>query len=174
MPRTWRELVLGQDDPDDPAAFVARRFVEDVVTGVGRPVLLVPRAGEIKTIGENVFIAWDHSREATRAVADALPILRRERFVEIATVERHRYEQASSGIDISAYLSRQGVRASFSSMPRIREENTGMTLVSKANDVHADLLVAGAYAHSRGLERVLGGMTRTLLEMSTLPVLLLH
>lgn len=63
-------IVLGQDDPDDPAAFVARHFVEDVVMGVGRPVLLVPRAGDIRTIGENVVIAWDDSREAARAVAD--------------------------------------------------------------------------------------------------------
>ncbi|WP_250441652.1 universal stress protein [Caballeronia sp. AZ1_KS37] len=167
-------LVLGQDDPDDSGAFVARHFIEDVVFGSGRPVLLVPRAGDIKTIGENVAIAWDDSREAARAVADALPILHRARFVEVMTVERNRDEQAPAGIEISAYLHRQGVRASFSSTPRLRGENTGMTLIDRANSVHADLLVAGAYAHSRGLEHVLGGVTRTLLETSTLPVLLSH
>ncbi|SAK94008.1 universal stress protein [Caballeronia ptereochthonis] len=167
-------IVLGQDDPDDPAAFVALHFVEDVVISVGRPVLIVPRAGDIPTFGENVLIGWDDSREAARAVFDALPILRRARFIEVATVERHRYEEAPAGIEISAYLDRQGVRASFSSTPRIRGENTGMTLVDKASSAHADLLVAGAYAHSRGLERVLGGVTRALLEMSPLPVLLSH
>ncbi|BCQ28539.1 hypothetical protein NK8_67290 (plasmid) [Caballeronia sp. NK8] len=167
-------IVLGQDDPDDPAAFVARHFVEDVVMGVGRPVLLVPRAGDIRTIGENVVIAWDDSREAARAVADALPLLHLARFVEIMTVERRRNEEAPAGIEISAYLDRQGVRASFSSTPRIHGENTGMTLTDRANSVHANMLVAGAYAHSRGLEIVLGGVTRTLHEMSTLPVLLSH
>ncbi|MFM0323469.1 universal stress protein [Caballeronia glebae] len=167
-------VVLGQDDPDDPGAFIARQFVEDVVMGLGRPALLVPRSGDIKTLGESVVIAWDDSREAARAVADALPILRRARFVEIMTVERHRDEKSPLGIEISAYLDRQGVSASFSSTPRIRGENTGLTLMDRANSVHADMLVAGAYAHSRGLERVLGGVTRTLLETSTLPFLLSH
>jgi nucleotide-binding universal stress UspA family protein len=167
-------ILLGQEDADDSEAFVARRFVEDIVFASGRPVLLIPRAGEMKTIGENVAVAWDDSREAARAVADALPILRRARFVEVMTVERHRDEQAPAGIEIAAYLDRQGVRASFSSTPRLHGENTGMTLIERANSVHADMLVAGAYAHSRGLEHVLGGVTRTLLETSTLPVLLSH
>jgi nucleotide-binding universal stress UspA family protein len=112
--------------------------------------------------------------KAARAVADALPILRRARFVEIMTVERHRDIQAPAGIEISAYLDRQGIRASFSSTPRVSGESTGMTLIDKANRVHADMLVAGAYAHSRGLERVLGGVTNNLLQVSTLPVLLSH
>lgn len=167
-------IVLGQDDVEDSGAFIARDFVEDVVLASGRPVLLVPRAGDIETIGENVAIAWDDSREAARAVADALPILHRARFVEVMTVERNRDEQAPAGIEISAYLDRQGVRASFSSTPRLHGEKTGMTLIDRANSVHADMLVAGAYVHSRGLEQVLGGVTRTLLETSTLPVLLSH
>lgn len=167
-------IVLGQDDPQDPAAFIARRFVEDTVMGAGRPVLIVPRAGDIKTIGENVVLAWDDSREAARAVADALPILRRARVVEVVTVERHKDDNAPAGIDIAACLERQGVRAGFSSTPRIRGGGTGFTLLDRASSVHADMLVAGAYAHSRGLERVLGGVTRTLLEGSALPVLLSH
>ncbi|SAK60401.1 UspA domain-containing protein [Caballeronia temeraria] len=167
-------IVLGQDDPDDATAFVVRNFVEDVVIGAGRPVLLVPRAGDIRTVGENVVIAWDDSREAARAVADALPVLRRARFIEIVTVERNKDVQAPAGIDISAYLDRQGVRASFASTPRSRGQSTGMTLLDRANAVHADLLVAGAYAHARGLERVLGGVTRNILQLSTLPVLLSH
>ncbi|MFM0136374.1 universal stress protein [Caballeronia grimmiae] len=167
-------VVLGQDDPADPAAFIARHFVEDVVLSAGRPVLLVPRSGDFRTIGENVVIAWDDSREAARAVADALPILRRARFVEIMTIERHRDIQSPAGIEISAYLDRQGVRASFSSTPRLSGESTGMTLIDRANGVHADMLVAGAYAHSRGLERILGGVTNNFLQVSTLPVLLSH
>ncbi|WP_250456073.1 universal stress protein [Caballeronia sp. ATUFL_M2_KS44] len=167
-------IVLGQDDPQDPAAFIARHFVEDTVMSAGRPVLIVPRAGDIETIGENVVLAWDDSREAARAVADALPILRRARVVEVVTVERHKNENAPAGIDIAAWLDRQGVRAGFSSTPRIRGGGTGFTLLDRASSVHADMLVAGAYAHSRGLERVLGGVSRTLLEGSALPVLLSH
>ena len=167
-------LVLGQDDPGDPAAFVARGFVEDAVMNAGRPVLVVPRSTDIRGAGENIVIAWDDSREAARAVADALPLLQRARFVETVTVERHKDEQAPAGIDIFAYLDRQRVRSSFVSVPRLRGANTGMTLLDRANSAHADMLVAGAYAHWRGLERVLGGVTRTLLEGSTMPVLLSH
>jgi nucleotide-binding universal stress UspA family protein len=165
-------LVLGQNDPDDPAAFVARHFVEDVVMASGRPAVIVPRSEPIKTFGENVLIAWDDSREAARALADALPVLQRARFVEVVSVERHRDDEAPAGIEVSAYLELHGVRASFSSMQRSVGLGAGATLLAKANDVRADLLVMGAYAHSRGVERVLGGVTRTMLESATLPVLM--
>jgi len=167
-------LVLGQDDPDDPAAFVARGFVEETVLQAGRPVLLVPRSADIRGVADNIVIAWDDSREAARAVADALPLLQRARFVEIVTVERHKNEQAPAGIDISAYLDRQRVRASFVSMPRLRGDSTGLTLLDRANSVHTDMLVTGAFAHWRGLERVLGGVTRTLVEGTTMPLLFSH
>ncbi|SAK95509.1 universal stress protein family protein [Caballeronia arationis] len=167
-------LVLGQEDHDDPAAFVAKHFVEDVVTASGRPAVIVPRSGQIRTFGENVLVAWDDSREAARALADALPLLERARFVEVVSVERHHDDQAPAGIDVAAYLERHKVRASFSSMPRGSGLGTGATMLAKANDVHADLLVMGAYAHSRGFERVLGGVTRTMLESATLPVLMSH
>ncbi|WP_277182919.1 universal stress protein [Caballeronia sp. BR00000012568055] len=167
-------LVLGHDNSDEQSEHVSRRMIEDVVIGVGRPVLVMPRAGIVKILGDNVVLAWDDSREAARAVADALPILRSARFVEVMTIERHRDEDTPAGIDISAYLDRQGVRASFSSTPRLSGLNTGMTLINRASSVHANLIVAGAYAHARGLERVLGGVTRSLLEGSILPVLFSH
>jgi nucleotide-binding universal stress UspA family protein len=64
------------------------------------------------------------------------------------------------------------VRASFSSVPRVAGVNTGATLLNKASDLHADLPVLGAYGHTRALERVLGGVTRTMLEPTTAPVLM--
>lgn len=167
-------LVLGQEDREDPASIVARHFVADVVTSVGRPALILPHSGHIKTFGDNILVAWDDSREAARALADALPLLRLARFVEVVSVERHRNDERPAGIDVAAYLERHNVRASFSSMPRMAGVGTGATLLNKACDVHADLLVTGAYAHSRGFERVLGGVTRTMLESMTVPVLMSH
>jgi nucleotide-binding universal stress UspA family protein len=70
-------LVLGQVDPDDRLTYVARNFVEDVVMGSGRPAIVVPYAGDVRTLGENVLIGWDGGREAARAVADAVPLLTR-------------------------------------------------------------------------------------------------
>ncbi|TGN94250.1 universal stress protein [Burkholderia sp. USMB20] len=169
-------LVLGQEDPDDRLTYVARHFVEDVVMGSGRPALVVPYAGDVRTLGENVLIGWDGGREAARALADALPLLARARFVNVETVTRGQPDpdKTPAGVDVAAYLERHGIRASFSSTPRERPVSVGATLLNRATDLHADLLVMGLYSHARMHERVLGGATRTILETMTVPVLLSH
>lgn len=173
-------LVLGQQDPNDPASFVAPHFVGDLVLGAGRPALVVPYAGDVRTLGENVLVAWDGSREAARAAADAMPLLQRARHVGVEIV-RHRAQHdgqqqadAPEGIDVAAWLDAHGVRASFSTTPHHIGVGTGATLLNRASDLHADLLVTGAYGHARARERVFGGVTRTMLESMTVPVLMSH
>lgn len=165
-------VIASQEDPDDPDSHVARDFIEDLVMEAGRPVIVLPHASRIASFGQNVVIGWDGSREAARAVVDALPLLKRARFVTVSTVEKHPNPDEPSGIDISGYLERQGVRAGFTSTQRISGMSTGATLLDQCSAVHADLLVMGAYAHARALERVLGGVTRTLLQTMTTPVLM--
>ncbi|ABX19560.1 universal stress protein [Burkholderia multivorans] len=169
-------LVLGQEDPDDRMTYVARHFVEDVVMGSGRPAIVVPYAGDVRTIGENVVIGWDGGREAARALADALPLLARARFVNVETVSHGHPDpdKTPAGVDVAAYLERHGIRASFSTTPRDRSVGVGATLLNRVTDLHADLLVMGLYSHARMHERVLGGATRTILEAMTVPVLLSH
>jgi nucleotide-binding universal stress UspA family protein len=168
-------LVLGQPDSHDPAAYVDRHFVGEVVLGAGRPALVIPRAGAVPTLGENVLVAWDGSREASRAIADAMPLLERARFVGVDLVETSRNHESGPGvIDVAAWLEAHGVRASFSTTPRLGLAGTGATLLNRVSDLHADLLVMGAYAHSRARERVWGGVTRTMLESMTVPVLMAH
>ncbi|MET3555008.1 universal stress protein [Burkholderia sp. 567] len=169
-------LVLGQENPDDRMTFVARHFVEDVVMGSGRPAIVVPYAGDVRTLGENVLIGWDGGREAARATADALPLLTRARFVHVETVTRGHPDpdETPAGVDVAAYLERHGIRASFSTTPRERSVSVGAMLLNRVTDVHADLLVMGLYSHARMHERVLGGATRTILEAMTVPVLLSH
>jgi nucleotide-binding universal stress UspA family protein len=70
-------LILGQQDPADQAAYIARHFLEDMLMGSGRPMILLPYAGRTEHFGETVLVAWDGGRAAARAVADALPILQR-------------------------------------------------------------------------------------------------
>ena len=166
--------IVGQQDPDDQAAYIARDFVEDLVMTAGRPVIILPYAGRVASFGENVVVAWDGSREAARALADALPILKRARFVTVTTVGKHPDRDEPAGFDVSGYLERHGVRAGFASIPRTSGVSTGATLLNQLSDVHADLLVMGAYAHARARERVLGGVTHTLLETMTVPVLMSH
>ncbi|KVU74721.1 universal stress protein [Burkholderia ubonensis] len=169
-------LVLGQPDPHDRMTYVASHFVEDVVMASGRPAIVVPYAGRVRTLGENVLIGWDGGREAARAVADAMPLLMRARFVNVETVARKRPDpdKTPAGVDVAAYLERHGVRASFSTTPREGDLGSGATLLNRASDLHADLIVMGAYSHTRMHERVLGGATRTILETMTVPVLMSH
>jgi nucleotide-binding universal stress UspA family protein len=171
-------LVLGQHDREDPAAQTANEFVTDLVMTAARPAIVVPHSGAFPEFAQNILIAWDGSREAARAVSDALPLLRRARCVSIEVVAaRHgakREHAEEETIVAAAWLDLHGVSASFHECPRDAEVVTGAALLSRASDLHADLLVAGAYAHSRINERILGGVTRTLLEAMTIPVLMSH
>lgn len=165
-------IVMGQEDPEDQASFIARDFIADVVMTSGCPVVVLPYAGHIASFGENAVIAWDGSREAARALADALPILKRARFVTVCTVEKHLDTEAPVGSDVSAFLARHGIQAALTSIPRVAGVSTSATLLNLASDQHADLLIMGAYGHSRARERVLGGVTYALLETMTVPILM--
>jgi nucleotide-binding universal stress UspA family protein len=179
-------LILGQRDPENPASYVARHFIEDLLMESGRPALVLPYAGKVAaSVGENVVIAWDGSREAARALSDSLPLIKRARFVTIESVGRHGNDSGNrngnapqneppAAIDVSAFLERHGIRASFSTTPAVAGVSTGATLLNRVTDLHADLLVMGAFGHPRAQERVLGGVTRTLLESMTVPVLMSH
>ncbi|EIF30791.1 universal stress protein UspA-like protein [Burkholderia sp. Ch1-1] len=167
-------LILGQDDPEDRDAFIARDFVEDVIMGSGRPAIVLPYAGPVRPQIENVMIAWDGSRECARAATDALPLIRGAGFVTIVKVERHPHYGEPTGIDVAAWLARHGIEAGFTAMPKVSGVDTGAMLLNTLADRHIDLLVLGAYGHARAQERLLGGVTRTMLQSMTVPVLMSH
>ena len=167
-------IILGQNDPDVELPCVPRDFPELVCLSVGRPVLVVPYAGAFSSIAERVLIAWNGSREATRAVADALPVLKRAKQVTVLVINADRDAHGElPGADLTWYLARHDVKAQ--AMQTVSEDvNAGEVLLSHAADLAADLLVMGAYGHSRVKEMVLGGATRTVLKSMTLPVLMSH
>ncbi len=168
-------VVLGQEEPEAPPA-LPRHLAEDVVLSAGRPALLVPYIGAGKTLGRRVMIAWDTGREAARAVNDALPILQQAQAVTVLSVnprpgvDLHGEEP---GADIALHLTRHGVKVEVQ-QTQVEEINVGDTILSRLADLGCDLLVMGAYGHSRLREVVLGGVTRTLLESMTVPVLMSH
>lgn len=169
-------VVVGQHDPGDDASGVASDFQQRLPLLAGRPVLAVPYAREKRPVGENVLVAWNASREATRAVTDALPLLRKARQVHVASFNPGRAWGAHGdvpGADIALYLSRHGVNIAVSQY-QAADIDVGNDLLSRAADLDADLIVMGAYGHSRFAELVLGGVTRTLLESMTVPVFLSH
>jgi nucleotide-binding universal stress UspA family protein len=167
--------ILGQHDPDDPLSG-PRYLPEEVVLGCGRPVLVLPYIGPAATFGERVIVAWDASREAARAVNDALPLLKRAKQVGVVSVNPRPWPFAHGeepGADISLHLARHGVEVEVQRIeaPDLDPANA---ILSHLADQSGDLLVMGAYGHSRLREFVLGGVTRTILEEMTVPALMSH
>jgi nucleotide-binding universal stress UspA family protein len=166
--------VIGQPGPDDAHPGFARDLVHAILIGSGRPALVVPYAGSVAMPGGNVLIAWKESRESARAVADALPWLRRSaRVVVLSIATREDEVETSAEKGIAEYLHCHDVVAEISH--EVADDiDVGPLLLSRAADLGSDLLVMGAYSRPRLQERVLGGVTQTILESMTLPVLLSH
>jgi nucleotide-binding universal stress UspA family protein len=169
-------VVVGQPDPDRTAEErLPGYFVEELVLTAGRPVLVMPYAGRFARVGARVLVAWNASREAARALADALPFLQRAASVEVVAFEPQRSgadHGAEPGADIALYLARHGVKVTAA-----RQQagiDVGAQILSRAADSDADLIVMGAYGHSRARELVLGGATRSLIQAMTVPVLMAH
>jgi nucleotide-binding universal stress UspA family protein len=161
-------VVAGQ--PENPAG---QALAAELVLGAGRPVLFVPYAGRFADAGKRVLVAWNASREAARAIADALPVLARADAVEVVAFEPGGDHGAIPGADIAHYLARHGVKAS-ASRDVAPDLDIGARILSRAADSAADLIVMGAYGRSRLRELVLGGATRALLDAMTVPVLMAH
>lgn len=169
--------VVGQPDPYHPRQDTNRdATVVTPLMASGRPILIVPYAGNFLEIGEHVLIAWNASREAARAVNDALPLLERAKKVTILAINPRRGSAGHGEVpaaDIALHLARHGVKAEAAHTVAT-DIPDGEALLSYAADIGADLIVAGGYGHSRAREMVFGGVTRTLIEEMTVPVFLSH
>jgi nucleotide-binding universal stress UspA family protein len=165
-------LVLGQDDPESDSA----GLLEAVVFDSGRPVLAIPFAGSFKTIGKRVLVGWNASREASRALHDALPLIAKAETVTLFLANPTRGLDGHGeepGADIARHMVRHGLKVEVAKVIADDVPDSAL-LLNHASDMGADLLVMGAYGHSRLREFILGGMTRSLLREMTVPVLLSH
>ena len=139
------------------------------------PVLIQPDGADWPERIDTVLVGWNESTEALRAVRAALPFLKQADNVNLAIVDPppHGPERSDPGGALSQMLSRHGVRAEVSvlskTLPRVCD-----VLLRHAGDIGADLVVMGAYGHSRFRESILGGATRNMLELAEIPVLLAH
>lgn len=125
---------------------------------------------------KNIFIAWSNGLEAARAVHQALPILTQAKEVTIAIFDPVMDEYADGeepGANVAAWLARHGCKITVQQYPSGGKE-IGQCIIKRAEETGADLVVMGAYGHSRMRQRLLGGTTRTMLEQSKLPVFMAH
>lgn len=164
-----------------PKPYGGKRGVEDVVvleSALFRtrvPVLILPEGHETAPTAKRIVIAWNESIEALAAVRAALPLLTQADMVDIAIIDppAHAADRSDPGGALAEMLSRHGVRGDVSvlakTMPRVSD-----VLCRHCEDKNADMVVMGAYGHSRFREAILGGATRNMLEMATVPVLMAH
>jgi nucleotide-binding universal stress UspA family protein len=172
--RLYDLVVVGQPDPDAESP-VPRMLPEDVVLALGRPMLIIPYTGEIGDFS-HVLIAWNATREAARALHDAMFIIERADAVTVIEVDRSGGGVEAPDVataDVVAALKRRGIAAAAE--PTVTDGTpVADVILSRAADLTADIIVMGAYSHSRLRELLLGGTSRSIFQEMTVPVLMSH
>lgn len=172
-------LILGQTDAQDTPSRVIAGTPEYLMLHCGRPVLMVPHAPSTTLAGaaRHPLLAWNGSAEALRAITDALPLLQQARQVTLAVVNSHAQPAAHGeqpGADLALYLARHGVNVEVLQHDTPPGQDVGTALLAMAVQRGCDLIVMGCYGHMRLREALLGGVTRTVLQEMTVPVLVSH
>ncbi len=170
--RRYDLAVVGQARPKEGAT--EELLIEGALFESGRPIVVVPHVQTRAATLERVLVCWDGSRPATRAIADALPFLRHAKAIDIVAVSGERGKGGElAGTNMARHLARHGLKVE---LKRVSAGNADVpsAIRSHAAETGADFMVMGGYGHSRLREFILGGVTRTILTSSTVPVLMSH
>lgn len=162
-------IVLPRPTVDSSVS--ATMTLNAALTETGRAVLVVPE-GDLEPVGGRVAISWNGSAEAARAVAAALPLIETADRVLILTIDGDE-APAHVASELSDYLMRHGVSAEMEVSP-VTDRQVGETVLNKCTEWNADLLIMGAYTHSRLRQLIMGGVTRHVLAEAKLPVIMVH
>jgi nucleotide-binding universal stress UspA family protein len=164
-------VILGHPQPRGlPENWTADRLL----TATGVPVLAIPDGWDSRTIGTKALVAWNGSRQARRAIIDAMPLLSMAQSVTVLVVDSAKTPQKygeEPGANISLYLTRHGIQVELQQTTSSGTSIAG-TILSKATEQSMDLIVIGAYSHGRRTEALFGGVTRDLLAHASIPILL--
>ncbi len=170
--RRFDLIVVGQ--PDRQKSLPDEVVDEGVLLESGRPVIFVPFIHKGGVNLDRIMVCWDGSRAASRAIADAMPLLKKANRVEVVIIsDKPSQKDEVPGADLGQHLARHGLKVE---VKRITSPDIDVpsTILSYAADSSADMIVMGGYGHSRLREFILGGATRGLLESMTVPVLMSH
>jgi len=165
-------VVIGQPDPEHRSG----ELTADIVLTAGRPALVVPANAKPLDIAGKVVVGWDGSREAARAVFDALPLLKQASNVFVVTVGKGddiKEAVRNGGVTLAESLARHDVKAEVAMIAK-SDSSAGEALNAYVDEQNANLLVMGCYGHSRLRERLFGGATLNVLEHMKVPVLMSH
>jgi nucleotide-binding universal stress UspA family protein len=170
--RRFDLVVVGQAEPQRDT--VEELIAESALFESGRPVIVVPYIQKAPLKLDRVMVCWDGSRAATRAIADAMPLLERAGAVEVVIIADDPGKQDEiAGADMGQHLARHGLNVDVKRMS-LGDIDVADALLSHAADANIDFMVMGGYGHSRLREFVLGGVTRSILRAMTVPVLMSH
>jgi nucleotide-binding universal stress UspA family protein len=167
--------IVGQADPEQPLSGNAG-IAQEVMLGSGRPLLIIPYNAKFGALGKCVLVGWKPSREAARAVNDAIPIIEKADNVTILAINPRAGIGGDGDLpaaDIALHLARHGIEAQAAHTVATDVAEADI-LLNQASDMGADLVVIGGYGHSRTREFVFGGVTRDLLREMTVPILISH
>jgi nucleotide-binding universal stress UspA family protein len=173
--RTCDLIIASQTDQNWPSSTLLD-FADELATDSGRPVLVIPNAARAPFATKRILVAWNGRREATRAVFDALPLLKKADDVSVIWINPQNDSDEAGDLpaaDLCAALARHGVKCGEGACvsPKL---STGETLLFEATKLGWDMLVMGCYGHSRLREFILGGASRHVLHKMTIPVLMSH
>jgi nucleotide-binding universal stress UspA family protein len=155
---------------------VAETIFSELLMDSGRPILFVPAGSDPVIPAKRVLIAWQPTRESTRAVHDAMPFLHKSASIDILMVNPEVSDSGHGqqpGADIATHLARHGLNVRVVAQPSMGR-NKGQAILEYAKQTDAQLIVAGGYSHSRFREQIMGGVTRELVRNMTIPVLFSH
>jgi nucleotide-binding universal stress UspA family protein len=170
--RRFDVAVVGQARPKEGAS--EELLIEGALFESGRPVVVVPYVQTRAVTLERVLVCWDGSRPATRAIADALPFLRLAKAIDIVAVSGERGKGSELvGTNMARHLARHGLKVELKRVSA-GDVDVPSAIRAHAAETGADFMVMGGYGHSRLREFILGGVTRTILTSSTIPVLMSH
>ncbi len=164
-------VIVGHPKPHGmPESWTADRLLRET----GMPTLIVPDSASDKTVGERVLVAWNTKREARRAITDAMPFITSAKEVTVlvidASSDKYHFGE-EPGADVALMLARHGARVTVAQVES-DGESVGETILAQSVKRNADLIVLGARSRARSTEILFGGVTRTLLAKSDLPMLM--
>jgi len=168
------DLIIAPRPDGDVRDLILPAIPEAILVSAGVPMLILPQGWKPGPVGQNIMIAWNASREATRAVHDALPLLAKASKVTIFSFAPRQNSQRSESAELADHLARHGVKAKISDWVNTRDITAIDALFASLDTQEADLIVAGAFGHSRLFETLFGGVSADLMRQPSLPVFLSH